>query len=288
MNLQTDISEIRGRLPEYYADEEVDERVQTDEIVDWFNQAEYEILKDLPAPAMVDSSLSAVSSSNLSSGDLSKTMPTDAVKLVSVSVDLNNVGFKRPCIILPYEQFILWRSNPNVRPSMSKPLAAFYGGTVYFAPAAKASVTGGLEVRYIKKPTRRYKHFRGSITDLTGITEFTDTKTVAAGFPADFFNSCGLKMTSGASRNEEQTVSDFTAAGVFTMATGFSALVIGETYEVGDASAIPERFRPLVLEYVSFLARLKDDDERAAAHLNEYKRRIAELSGRLAPTGGSA
>ena len=283
MNLQTDITEIRGRLPELYSAQEADDRVKNEELAEWFDQAETIMLHDLPGAALLTSSaLTGTNQQNLVAADTSKTLPTDLIRPISVFVDLNNTGIKHECALVEYETWIQWRTNPNLRPSLSRPLAAIHAGSVYFAPAARVNVTNGLDVQYVKKPTRRQKRFRGSVTTVTSNSVFTDTKAAAAGYPVNYFNSAEFFFTSGTSKGEVRTVSAFSAVGQYTISVAASLVLAGNSYEVGDPSAVPDRYRPAMLEYVCYLARLKEDDERAAAHLGEYQRQLARLSGRPA------
>ena len=289
MNLQTDVHEVRRRIAEEFADDDNDASVTDEDIVGWLNEAEKRFVEDAPAEvALTDSGATGLgllgqNTQNVASGSTTFALPSDFLKPISVEYTARgNAGSVRTCRLLKYDEYRLAKAlDPSFYPSYDTPMACVFNGNVLILPVGQATISNGYILTYVRIPQRRFRRYSGTVTSVTSTTVFADSKMTAKGWPDDYFNTYENMFTSGTSRGQTSVVNDYTkSTGTITLASGASLITVGNSFEVGEQSAVPNKYRNIVMEYATYLALCKDRDEIAQKHMNEYQRMINSLQGR--------
>ncbi len=296
MNLQTEISEVRSRLVAPARASSDDQFITDEEIIRWIYQAELRLVKLLPEdmllnlqtevnvdlvsggppPTTVDQDLNPVTLSDLS--------VTDFVRFLEAKLEVGQ-GIKTCRHISPEELRTIEQTGTR-RPTRNYPYIAIFDNQFYVRPQPEAgwfttNPDGKFYLRYVKRPTRRFKHYKGLTTGAGGTTTVVDS---AAPGPDDWWNGTQLRISDedAAIRGQEGTVTDFAdASGTFTFAGGtfFAASGTNIEFEVGEVSDLPEECHELIVAYATYRGFMKDgESELAQQQLVEYTE-LLEASG---------
>ena len=138
---------------------------------------------------------------------------------------------------------------------------------------------GRLVIDYIKRPSKRVKHWESYSTAAGTATTIVDSSLTQAN---DFWNSCNLRLKEGNLVGEERAVSDYDlATTTLTVVTFGVAPGISIEYEMGEVSAYGDEFMPLVAAWATYLGFVKDQNmEMANTQLSEYKTGVEAVNAR--------
>lgn len=276
MNLQTEIREIRTRLSAPVRSNDTDNYITDIEIVDWIWAAELQIMQDAVEDALLD--LQATQTETTVNGTSAYALDTSFQRVLQVQ--LNTGAGLIPCRIINPKQVRLLSQSPSWRPSPMTPYAWIFGGNINVSPTPGSEAGAGkLIVQYTARPTKRGKHIASYTTAAGSATALVDTALTQAD---DYWNNCTVRLTSGAMKNLERTVTDFTAStDTLTVATFGTAPGQSITYEMGEVSDLGDEFSPLIVAWATYLGYVKDADlELANMQRDEYLRGIQTLNAR--------
>lgn len=294
MNLASQITEIRRRLAEPVAGDEEDNQIKDSEIVDWIWQSEIEILKTAHPNVLSVSTTGVVVDQSLNSGGTGYVdLPTSPLMFRPLFISMrqrSGLPYK-PCKIVSYADYLRASNDPIWRTNDNHPLAAINVGRIYTSPARGGS--GDVLLTMVQVPQRRYRYFSGSVVTRTSDLVWTDSKAVTRGWPDDYFGTdgllrCDLKYTSGEPKGKVVKVTDYTGStGQFTTANSvwpdsnegvMPGVNIGDTYEVGQVSSLPEIFDAAVYAHVSYQAFANDRDDLAKMYHDEYMSLMSSIN----------
>lgn len=276
MNLQTEIREIRTRLSAPVRSNDTDNYITDLEIVDWIWAAELQIAQDVSDDALLD--LEATDSVTTVNGTSAYSLASDFQRLLSVQLDVG-AGLQYARIINPKQARLIAQS-PSWRSSAMNPYAWVYAGQLNVSPTpGSEAAVGKLKVNYVGRPTQRAKHIYSYTTGAGTAITMVDSALVQAD---DFWNNCKVRLTTGALKNQERLVTDFTASSdTLTVATFGTDPGQSIYYEMGEVSDLGDEFSPLIVAWATYLGFIKDADmELAAAQLNEYRTAVQAINAR--------
>lgn len=275
MNLQTEITAVRHRIGEPFRSDEQNGFILDKEIRQWIHEAELQVVKDLPDDALY--TLHKPSVVELTGADNDYDLPTDFVRWIELRIKYDGTNFYSADLVSP-KQFRQAVDSPMWRANIRKPKAMIFNNKFYIAPTPETTVASGIELRYVKEPTRRYKHYKGLSTAAGSTTTVVDSETPGVN---DYWNATELVLLDGTVRGQSGIVTGFTdASGTFTFAasTFTAAPGVGVDFEVGQISDLPGEFFPLWVAWASWLALSKDREVDLA---REQKLEYTETVGRI-------
>lgn len=281
MNLQTEIGLVRQEIAEPGRADQSDNFITDYEIVDWINQAEIQVAKDLHYQALP---------SLQTAGAITTTPATDSYSLASnymrlIGARYNTVGNDtarlREVRFVDPTTFHSVKTSPNFRRcNYDKPYGTIIDNKVWFWPYSDSGGIGGGYLRYIKRPSKRTKFFKFACTNAT-------TTSIESGNVGSRVNEMATNAWVGANMRavsrgmwgeEHAVTSSSPTNGVF----GFTAAdiwsvnaVLGTEFEVGETSDCPQDLYPMWVKFAAFLALCKDRAQEAQAKLVEYKAMVA-------------
>lgn len=278
MNLASEITAVRNRVGEPSRVDEANSFMLDSEIRAWLFEGELNVCKDLPDDALYPLHTSAAI--NLAAGSESYDLPADFVRLIEVRVKIDGASFYSADLVSP-KMFRQATNSPMWRSNSRNPRAMLFNNKIFISPPGESSVTGGVEIRYVKEPTRRYKHYKGTTTGSGSTTTVVDS--LAPGVD-NYWVGSELVLLDGGIRGESGVVTAFTdSSGTFTFAASTFTVAPGSSvdFEVGQISSLPSEFFPLWVAWASWLALSKDrETDLAMAQKTEYETAVAKIMSR--------
>ena len=278
MNLQTEIRAVRERIGEPARTDQMDNYITDEEILSWIYDAEQKIVRDVVEDALLE--MLTLSQANTAAADGDYALPSDFERIIGVS--LNSGQGHIDCRIIKPTQKHLLETNPNWRPTGLTPVAWIFAGQVYVRPTPVAIVTNGIEIRYIKTPTRRYKHVESFTTAAGTASSIVDGALTQ---PNDYWNASTMRLKTGALAGQERTISDFVlSTTTLTVSTAFDAAPgTSIYYEMGTPTDLGDNFSPLIVAWASYLGLTKDrETDISQTQKDEYERGVAQINARYA------
>lgn len=278
MNLQTEITEVRARLGEPFRVQDENSFILDREITNWIQQGELRVLQDFPIDALL--SLQTEQQIDTVDGQEEYSLASDFVRLIDVRVNYGQGWFKAR--LVESGDLSIADVSPGFGFSHTLPLVAFSQGKLALRPVPD-TVTAGmgrLKVRYLKEPTRRYKHHTGFSTGGGSTTTLVDS---ACPGPNSYWNGTTLRFLTNDYTGTEVTVTGFTSAtGTIAFAALTSAPGTGVQYDMGTESDLPGEFWEAWVAYAAFRALSKDrETDLAAMQMQDYKEIVAHVRERF-------
>jgi hypothetical protein len=282
VNQQSEITEVRNRIGEPYREDPTDNFLLDEEISSWIYQGELQVARDLHFEALFSLQTEATGTTVTAQANYTIAgliTALDYFRILGVTYSPEGItGKRRICNMVQPREFQLAQSSPSFNRigNYEAPTATIINNSIWVLPAPITGAATCIGVRYLKRPAKRFKRYRGSVTSISGSGIIYDTKAAAKGLLNDHFNNCELVFTSGSEIGEWNTVADYvTATGEFTLTVGsggntVATHTVGAEFEVGTVSDLSVDLWPLYLQWVMYLAKLKDNHAEAEAYKATY------------------
>lgn len=252
MNLAEEMTLVRERLSEPHRDDQTNAFIQDIEIVRWIGQGELQVMRDLVDDALFTVQKEATPS--LSSGVAA--LPSDFMRLISLQVQAKTGAVYVEADLVSPKQARNMLESPQWRPTATRPFCYIFNSSIYVYPTTASAV----KLRYVYRPTRRYRFFTGVHTGANSTTSIESSTMVTT--VQDYWKNCEIVLNNGTSLGASSTVTGSTNASppVLTV-TAFAAQVLtGTSITLGEVSVLPPELYPLWIAWAAKLGFQKDRD----------------------------
>lgn len=273
MNLSEEMALVRERLSEPFRDDQTAAFIKDIEIVRWIGQGELQVMHDLVDDALFTVQKEATSTP--SSGVVA--LPSDFMRLISVKVQLKDGAVYVEADLVSPKQGRNLLESPQWRPTAMRPFCYIFNGSIYIFPSTASSAT----VRYIYRPTRRYKYFTGVHTGADSTTALFFAGMTAV--TLDYWKNCEVTLNDGTQLGASKTCTTSATGSPTQLTVGaFDAQVLtGTSVTVGEVSVLPGDLYPLWIAWAAKLGFQKDRDYQNAQIEDElYKSSVRTLNER--------